>query len=307
MTIDGNKSIKGKSIQYGSRAFDIANILFLLIFCSIVLFPLLRVIALSISDPKNINLGLVSFYPMGLNFNAYRLLFTDNEIWVSYKNTILYTAAGTFVSVAITALTAYPLSIRNFVLRKPLTWYLTITMFFSGGLIPTYITIVGLGGINSFWVMIFPGCLTAYNAFIYRTFFQGIPAEMRESAFIDGANDLVIFFRIVLPLSTALLATFGLFAAVQYWNLWFKAMLYLQDTSLHPVQMYLRKLLIQVTSNDAVGGDTANIAEMMATQQITARNIQMTAVVLVMAPIMCVYPFAQKYFVKGVMIGSIKG
>ena len=296
----------GRRISYGSRVFDTINIVFLLLFSGLMLFPFFRVIALSVSDPKAITRGLVGLWPIGFTLKGYEVIVTDPTFWIYLKNTLLYTTVGTFVSVAFTALCAYPLSIPDFVMKKPMTVFLTITMFFSGGLIPTYIAITSLGGINSFWVMIFPGCVTAYNTFIYRSFFQGIPAEMRESAYIDGANDMTIFLRIILPLSKALLATFGLFAAVQYWNLWFKAMIYLHDTTKYPIQMLLRRLIVvqQMTISDSSG---SAMIELFDSQELTPRNTQMAAVMLVMLPILFSYPFAQKFFVKGVMIGSIKG
>lgn len=296
----------GRKISYGSRTFDVLNVVFLIMFSGLMLFPFFRVVALSISDPKAITKGLVGLWPVGFTLKGYEVILTDSTFWIYLRNTVAYTAVGTLVSVSFTALCAYPLSIPGFVLKKPLTVFLTITMFFSGGLIPTYIAITSMGGINSFWVMIFPGCVTAYNTFIYRSFFSGIPAEMRESAYIDGANDMTIFVRIILPLSKALLATFGLFAVVQYWNLWFKAMIYLHDTNRYPIQMLLRRLIVveQMSISDSSG---SALIEMFDSQELTPRNTQMAAVMLVMLPILFTYPFAQKYFVKGVMIGSIKG
>ncbi|MDR1263636.1 MAG: carbohydrate ABC transporter permease [Oscillospiraceae bacterium] len=296
----------GNRISNGSKVFDVIIIAVMIIVCAIVLIPFMRVIAISVSDPKAINKGMVSLLPVGFNLKSYEVILTDPVLWTYMRNTLAYTAVGTMVSVIFTALCAYPLSIPGFILKGPLTIFLTIPMFFSGGLIPTYIAIVGMGGVNSFWVMIFPGCVTAYNAFIYRSFFQSIPGEMRESAYIDGANDMVIFVRIILPLSTALLATFGLFAAVQYWNLWFKAMIYLHDSSRYPIQMLLRRLIIvqQMTISES---GASNMVELFDSGELTPRGTQMAAVMIVMLPILFVYPFAQKYFVKGVMIGSIKG
>lgn len=293
-------------IKNGSRWFDIFNVVLMVLLCIIMLLPLMRVIALSFSEPSAVTKGKVGFWPIGFNLKAYEVILTDPILWEYFKNTIVYTVLGTLASVGITSLTAYPLSVPGFVAKKPLTILLTITMFFSGGLIPTYICFVSMGAINSLWVMIFPGCLTAYNTFVYRSFFSSIPGELRESAYIDGANDLIIFVKIIIPLSTALFATYGLFAAVQYWNLWFKAMIYLHDTSKYPVQMLLRKLII-VEQLSLSEGTTTEIAEMISAQAITPRGTQMAAVMIVMLPILFVYPFAQKFFVKGVMVGSIKG
>ena len=293
-------------IRDGSRIFDIANYIFIVFICCIMLYPFLRVIAISLSDAKYIVAGQVGIIPKGFNILGYKIILTNPDLWNAYKNTIMYTSVGTFLTLLVTSLIAYPLSINDFVLKKSVTIYLTITMFFSGGLIPTYLIIVRMGGLNSFWVMVLPMCLSAYNTFIFRNFFQGIPAEVRESALIDGANDITILFRIILPLSKALLATFALFSAVSHWNGWFQALIYLQDMDKHPVQMILRRIVIDERT-DMIGGGEHEIGDMIASQLLNPRNIQMAAVVVVMAPILCVYPFVQRYFVKGVLIGSIKG
>jgi putative aldouronate transport system permease protein len=280
---------------------------FLTLVCALMLYPMLRVIAMSVSEAKFIVSGAVGVLPKGFNLVGYSIIIGDPNFWNAYKNTIIYAVLGTAITLIVTALIAYPLSIPGFVLKKPVTIYLAITMFFSGGLIPTYIAIQKMGGINSLWVMIVPGCLSAYNTFVYRSFFQGIPASLRESATIDGANDLTVFFRIIVPLSKPLFATFALFSMVGHWNSWFSAMLYLRDQTKHPLQMILRRLIVDESSTDAIGSGDSKLMEMFAAQQITPQNIQMAAVIIVLIPILCIYPFLQKYFVKGVMIGSIKG
>ena len=278
----------------------------LVFICIVMLYPMLRVVALSLSEAKFIVSGEVGILPKGFNFTGYEIILKDMNLWRSYLNTILYAGVGTVVTLIVTSLSAYPLSIPEFVLKKPFTIYLAITMFFSGGMIPTYIAIQSMGGINSLWVMVIPGCLSAYNCFVYRSFFQGIPSSLRESATIDGANDLIIFFQIILPLSKPLLATFALFSIVSHWNSWFNAMLYLRNVSLHPLQMFLRRLIVN-ESMDMLSSGESDLIEMFAAQQVTPQNIQMAAVMIVLVPILCVYPFLQKYFVKGMMIGSIKG
>jgi putative aldouronate transport system permease protein len=279
---------------------------FLFLVCAVMLYPMLRVVAMSFSDAKYIVSGEVSIFPKGFNVLGYQIILKDPSIWQAYRNTILYAGVGTLITLIVTSLVAYPLSIPNFVLKKPLTIYLAVTMFFSGGMIPTYIAIQKMGGINSLWVMVLPGCLSAYNAFVYRSFFQGISPSLRESATIDGANDLIIFFRVILPLSKPLLATFSLFSAVSHWNSWFSAVLYLRDSSLHPLQMILRKLVV-TESMDMLSSGESELIVMFAAQQVAPQNIQMAAVIVILVPILSIYPFLQKYFVKGMMVGSIKG
>jgi putative aldouronate transport system permease protein len=178
-------------------------------------------------------------------------------------------------------------------------------MFFSGGMVPTYLLIKNLGLLNTVWVMIIPGCVSAYNVFIFRTFFQQQPAELRESAFIDGANDFYIWLKIVLPLSKPLFATYGLFHIVGTWNSWFNALLYLTNDKLHPIQMFLRRIVVKVDLRATYGDSLA--AQMMMQGRLHPQNIQMAAIVVVMVPILCIYPFIQRYFIKGAMIGAIKG
>lgn len=290
--------------SFGSRAFDIGNNLFMVGLIIVMVYPLLYVLALSLSDASMISTGQVTFFPRGFNVNGYRIILENDEVWRTYLNTVMYAAGGTFLTLLLTSMIAYPMSIRDYVLRKFLTIYLAITMFFNGGLIPTYLVIRSLGLLNTYWVMVLPTAIVAFNVIIFRTFFQGLPPDLRESAFMDGANDFLILFRIILPLSKALLATFALFTVVFHWNSWFQALIYLTDPERYPVQMTLRKLIFQ-----AVGGfnsDQASI-QLIAQGELHAKNIQMAVIVVVMLPILCIYPFLQKYFVKGVLIGSIKG
>ena len=205
------------------------------------LYPMARVIALSLSDPTAILLGEVDWYPKRPTLKGYSYILSYRLLWRAYANTVLYAGVGTFVTITLTSMIAYSLSIKTFVLRKFLTVYLTITMFFSGGLIPTFLLIKTLGGMDTFWVMVIPGSVAAFTVIVFRTFFQNHPESLRESAYIDGANDITILFRIILPMSTALLATFALFTIVGHWNRWFEALIYLTDPQRHPLQMILRR------------------------------------------------------------------
>lgn len=251
-------------------------------------------------------LGNVSFFPRGINFNAYSLVLKDNLVWSAYKNTVLYAAGSVITMLSCTALLAYPLSIAEFKAKKLITVYLTITMFFSGGLIPTYLWIRQLGLIGTYWVMILPGCVSAYNVFVFRTFFQGLSKELRESAYIDGANDVVLLVRIVLPLSKALFATFTLFSIVGTWNSWFNALIYLKDERSYPLQLILRRYLFNPL--EGIDGTVPQEMQMMLQSlKINPKSVRMAVVVVAMLPITFLYPFLQKYFVTGVTLGSIKG
>lgn len=289
-----------------SRIFDVFNILFMLLIGVIMLYPFLNVIAVSLSSNDQVMMGNISIIPKDLNLGAYKMVLEDPLVWNSYGNTILYAIGSVVCTLGFTSLLAYPLSVDDFKGKKIITIYLTITMFFGGGLIPTYLWIKQMGLLNTYWVMVLPGCVGAYNVFVFRTFFQGIAKELRESAYIDGANDLVILFRIVLPLSKALLATFTLFTIVGTWNSWFNALIYLNDELKYPLQLVLRRYLFNAA--DGIGGTMDQAMKMqMAQMHVNAKSVQMAVIVVAMLPITFIYPFLQKYFAKGVTLGAIKG
>jgi putative aldouronate transport system permease protein len=289
----------------GSMIFDTFNYVFLILLSVVMLYPVLNVLALSLSAKSQIDAGMVTWYPRGFSISGYQYMLRDDELLASYRWTIAYALGGTFFTLLFTSLIAYPLSLPNFVLKKAVTFYLSLTMFVSGGLIPTFILMKQLQMFNTYWVMVLPGCVSAYNTFVFRSFFQGIPASLHESARIDGANELSIWAKIIIPLSMPLLATFFLFSMVGHWNSWFTALLYLTDKARHPLQMVLRRLVVQEEMGRMYADSQAAI---FATSfGMHAKNAQMAAVFLAMAPILVVYPFIQKYFAKGVMIGAIKG
>jgi len=286
-----------------SRLFDTFNYAAMFLLIVVMIYPLMNVISLSLSHADFIALGEVSWFPKGFNLKGYEIIFDKPLLYISYKNTVLYAAVGTFLTLLLTSLMAYPLTIAKFQVKRFVTLFLAVTMFFSGGMIPTYLLMKNLHMLNTFWVMVVPGCISAYNVIIFRTFFQNIPSELRESAYMDGASDLTVLFRIYLPLSKALLATFALFTIVGHWNEWFSALIYLRDENKYPLQMFLRSVIFSQQGT----GQGEKIANMIQTRQVNPKNIQMAAIVITMAPILCIYPFVQKYFVKGVMVGSIKG
>jgi putative aldouronate transport system permease protein len=296
--------IRKRSI--GEKLFDIFNIVFMIVLIVVCAYPLLYVLFASLSDPYRLmqHRGLL-LWPLGLTLNGYSLVFKNPDITTGFLNTVFYVAAGTSLNLLITCMSAYVLSRKNLLLGKPLMLMVTITMFFSGGLIPFYLHIQRLGLSDSRLAIILPSALSVWNLIVMRTSFLSIPDSLIESAKIDGANDFQILFKIVIPVSKATLAVIALFYAVGQWNSWFNAMLFLRERSKYPLQLILREILI---SNDT--------REMMNLPKGSAQFIKADAykalikystVVISTLPIICVYPFLQKYFVKGVMIGSIKG
>lgn len=288
---------------FGSLIFDSVNYLLLSLLLVVTIYPLLNLVSISLSNPTSIDQGIVSWFPHGFNTTGYEVILNNPKLYISYKNTIFYAAAGTFLTLLLTSLLAYPLAIKEYQGRTFLGFFLAFTMFFSGGLIPTYLLIQNLHMLNTFWVMVVPSCISAFNVIMFRTFFQGIPIDMRESAFMDGANDLRILFLIYLPLSKPLLATIGLFSIVYHWNEWFSGLIYLQDQNKYPLQMFLRSIVFEEQSARAAQG----VLTMIQDGKLNPKNIQLAAIVITMAPVLCIYPFIQKYFVKGAMIGAVKG
>ena len=270
----------------------------------IMIYPLLNILAISLSSTDFINAGQITWYPKGFNIRGYQVIFNASSFFTAYKNSILYAAVGTFITLMLCSLLAYPLSMPNLVHRKFISIFLAITMFFYGGLIPTYLVIKGLGMINTFLVMVLPASVPAYYVFVFRTFFQGLPVELRESAFMDGANDFIILFRIILPLSKPLLSTFALFSIVAHWNRWFEALIYLKDSKRFPVQLLLRRILIDASDLfSSLGRQNLLVYDWT---KVSPKNIQMASVFVVMFPILLVYPFIQRYFIKGALVGAIK-
>lgn len=290
-----------KSGMRRMSVFDIVNDIVLILLCFLFLYPLWMTLMLSFSDAQAMVGKNVSFWPVGFTTNSYKRLLSDSSIWRYYGNTILYAASGTAVSMLVTSLLSYPLTFQRFRAKKLITVLLMITMFIGGGLIPTYLTIKSYGMMNSIWAIILPGTVSAWNVMIYKTFFLSIPDSLKEAAFIDGAGHFRVLFRIVLPLSKALLATMALFSIVGYWNSYFSALIYLDDTSKMPIQIFLRRILVTMEYKEG-----ADMQKLLGAQTMNPRTMRGAATIVTMLPILCVYPFCQKYFAKGVMIGSVK-
>jgi putative aldouronate transport system permease protein len=284
----------------GDVVTDVVVWLSMIIVLVITLYPFVYIISMSISGQEHVLNKSIWLYPKSISFHAYRQVFANPNLWQSYSNTIFYTVCGTLINVAMTVMAAYPLSRPKFVVKKFFMLMIVITMFFSGGLVPLFILIQNLGLYNTRWALLLPGAISAFNVIIARTFFQTIPESLHESAKLDGANDASVLTRIVLPLSKPILAVLTLFYAVGHWNSYLPALMYLSDSRLHPLSVYLIKVLIE--------NNTQMLEGMMeqSTRSIYAIQIKYAIIVVAVLPIVVIYPFLQKYFVTGVMIGSLK-
>ena len=281
--------------------FNAFLVALMVVLSCIFIYPLLNMLALSFSNSQDLKSLPVYLWPIGFSLESYKALLSDNRILLYYWNTIQYAAVGTVIMLLCTSLMAYPLSIRALRGRRLISILLTITMFFCGGLIPYYVTIMRLGLIDTFWVMVLPGAISAYNVIVFKTFFMSIPEALSESAFLDGAGHFRVLFQIVLPLSKAVLATFALFSIVGYWNDYMTALLYLRDDSKYPIQLLMRRLLVLMDYKDAT---TAQLLKDY--RQISSRTTKAAATIITVVPILCIYPFMQKHFAKGVLVGSVK-
>lgn len=285
----------------GYRIFQVFNIIILTLICAVCLYPFLNTFATSLSNNSAVLRGEVGIIPKGWDLEAYKRIVKDVDFYVGYRNTVLYTVAGTLMSLIMTIAAAYPLSRRGLIGKKYIMFLFVFTMYFGGGMIPSFLLIKNLHLMNTIWAIVLPGSLSIYNMLIMRTFFYGIPESLMEAAKIDGIGDLGLLLRIILPLSKPIIATMTLFYAVGYWNDWFSALIYMSDSSKHPVTLYLRSIVMGLTkqamSGNISGSDVAEVA---------GKTVQGAAVMLVTIPILCIYPFVQKYFVTGVMLGSVK-
>jgi putative aldouronate transport system permease protein len=239
----------------------------------------------------------VNLIPRGFNVTTFGAVMSDSLFWVNYRNTVVYTVVATLIAMAMTTTFAYALSKKNLKGRSFFVGIAVFTMFFGGGLIPNYLLINSLGFKNTIWAIVIPNAISVFNLLIMKSFFENFPSDLEEAAAIDGLSTYGVFARIVLPLSKAVLATMVLFYAVSFWNSWFQAFLYMDRSELYPVTIYLRNLLAAATSMEDMGSDNVQIAS----------NVQAVTMVLTVLPIVCVYPFTQRYFVSGVMLGSVKG
>jgi len=273
----------------------------------ITIYPLYYVVIASFSDPNLVALGKVILLPKGITFEGYYKVFNNLDIWIGYRNTVFYTIVGTMINLTVTLSAAYSLSHKPLIGRKLISFMLLFAMYFSGGLIPTFLLIKSLGMLDTIWVMLIPGAASVYNILVARAFMsRGIFVELEDAARIDGCSIIGTFVRIIIPLSTALIAVLTLFYGIGHWNSYFQAMIYLSDRNKFPLQLFLREILVLSQMNDS-NTITAEQAELMALQARIAELVKYVIIIVATLPVMIIYPFLQKYFVRGVMLGSIKG
>jgi multiple sugar transport system permease protein/putative aldouronate transport system permease protein len=290
------------------KIFSVINRIFLGICILIIVYPLIYIISSSFSDPNAVLAGRVILWPVDFSLAGYKAVFQYNRIWTGYANSIYYAGLGTLINVILTIMAAYPLSRKDFNGRNILMFLFTFTMLFNGGLIPTYLVMQKLNLINTRWAMILPTAIAVWNVIITRTYFQtSIPNELLEASKIDGCNDIKFLLKIVIPLSGPIIAVITLFYAVYHWNSFFSALMYLRDYKLYPLQMVLRDILIQ-NEVDTLAGAVGSIdMEQQAKLEGISELLKYSLIIVASLPLLIAYPFVQKYFVKGVMIGAIKG
>lgn len=285
-----------------ANAFDIINATLMVIICFLCVYPIWYVVVNSFNDANDALLGGIYWWPRKFSISNYKKVFEDTRVLQSFKITILKTVIGTLTNVFFTAMVAYPLSKSRLIGRKYYMALGTITMFFSGGLIPAFLLYKNMGLLNNFWVYIIPAAFNFFNLIIFCNFFNEIPGALEESAKIDGANDWTIFYHIIIPLSKPVLATIALFAGVGQWNDYFGGLMFMTNrTDLEPIQTYLYRLVAQVQSSQM-----ATMASNISASDTTSTSIKLAAMVITTVPICCVYPFLQKYFVSGMMVGAVK-
>jgi len=301
------KSAVKESAQ--DRLFVLGNYIYVFIAFLIVFYPLVYMLSASISDPKLVSSGEMWLLPKGITFEGYQRVFQDSSIWRGYGNTILYTVVGTAINLFVTLPAAYALSRQDFVGRHFFMGMFMVTMFFSGGLVPTYLLVKELGMINTMWAIVLPSAATIYNIIVSRTFFQSsIPKELQEASQIDGSSNTGLFIKIILPLSMPIVAVMALFYGVGNWNSYFSALIYLNEADKYPLQLVLRQILVlQEMSAQGGGMMDASTATALNNKAEIAALVKYAVIIVATAPIIAVYPFLQRYFVQGVMIGSVKG
>ncbi|HEX6195351.1 MAG TPA: carbohydrate ABC transporter permease [Jiangellaceae bacterium] len=278
-------------------AFRIFNGLALTIICVLTLYPFVNLIAKAFSAEAQIMAGRVNLVPRGFNTTTFEGVMSDPLFWINYRNTVIYTVVATAIAMFLTTMFAYALSKKFLKGRTFFIGLAVFTMFFNGGLIPNYLLITTLGFKNTIWAIVVPMAVSIFNLLVMKSFFENFSQDLEDAAAIDGLNTYGTLLRVVLPLSKAVIATMVLFYAVFFWNNWFQAFLYLDDRNLYPVTIYLRNLIAGATSAEAMGLDAAEIPS----------NVESVTMILTILPIICLYPFVQKYFVRGVMLGSVKG
>ncbi|WP_345941362.1 carbohydrate ABC transporter permease [Nesterenkonia sp. E16_10] len=280
-------------------AFRAFNGIAIIVICAVTLYPFLNIVAQSFSSEGYINAGQVNLIPRGFNVTTFEVVMSDSMFWRNYANTVVYTVVATAIAMVLTTCFAYALSKRHLKGRSFFIGLAVFTMFFNGGLIPNYVLINAMGFTNTIWAIVLPNAISVFNLLVMKAFFENFSQELEEAAEIDGLTTYGILWRIVIPLSKAVMATMILFYAVSFWNAWFQAFLYLDRRELYPVTVYLRNLLAGATGTEQMGGAAGEGTQI-------ASNVQSVTMLLTTLPIICLYPFLQKYFVRGIMLGSVK-
>ncbi|GEK05689.1 MAG: carbohydrate ABC transporter permease [Schleiferilactobacillus harbinensis] len=308
MELHSNHLIKDTKAD---RVFKFFLYLFIVLAVLLVVYPLVYIISASVSDPNAVNSGAMWLLPKGFTWEGYKVIMNYRDIWRGYGMTVFYTVTGTAVSLILTIPCAYAISRKDFSGRAWFTNFMLVTMFVGGGLIPSYLLIRALGWVNTVWAIIIPGAASIYNIIVTRAFFQSnIPWEMQEAAIVDGATDFQLFFKIVLPLSAPIIAVMALFYGVGQWNSYFSALVYLQDKNLYPLQMVLRQILVLQDMQQGAGTGqtiTQSAARAAFSAQQLVGVIKYGIMIVSSLPVILIYPFLQRFFVKGVLIGSLKG
>lgn len=291
-------------------AFDTVVTIIAIFACFITIYPMWYVIAMSLSDPIAAGSGAVTFWPVGFSIESYKIVGLDKEFWRAFLNSVFYVIVGVVLMLFNMIAIAYPLTRKNLWGRKWLTYFLLIPMYFGGGMIPSFIVVTKLGLYNSPLSLILPGCYSIMNIILCRTFLLSLPQELSEAAFLDGATNLQALWKIYLPLSKPIIAVISIYTIAGVWNSWFGASIYTTDTSIQPVQLFLRNVLVSMQTGMRAtnqSGMTKEVMEAMAEQAMTARQLRYAMIVIVTMPLLLVYPLFQKHFTKGVMLGSLKG
>lgn len=294
-------------LSRGDLLFQILVYTVLGLLSLIVLYPLIYVVSASFTSPAALVAGKMYLWPVNPTVSSYKAVLRESRLWIGYKNTIFYTLLGVSINIVMTVLGAYPLSRKDLVGRKVIMTLITFTMFFSGGMIPTYLAMKSFGLLNSPFAVIFPGAVNVTNLIIARTYFAtSIPWELQEAATIDGCSNTGLFLKIVLPLSMPIVAVIALYYLVGHWNAYFNALIYLSNEKLYPLQLFLRNILLMDQMTEMMEGDSEALQALMRRLQLK-ESMKYGIVVLSSLPVLVIYPFLQKYFVKGMMIGAIKG
>lgn len=295
---------KFKQYSWNDKVFYITVTVILTFFLLIVLYPCIYVISASFSSGTAVQSGKVVLFPVDFSLEGYKTVFNTSTVWTGFRNSLFYTLVGTSINIAMTLTAAYCLSRNDLPGRNFIMLIFTFTMFFNGGMITSYMLVQKLGLLNTVWSLLLPGAIGVYNLIIAKTFIQNsIPGELLEAAKIDGCSDIMYFFKVVIPLSKAIIAVLVLFYGVGHWNAYFNAMIYLHDKALYPLTLFLREILMA----DQIDPSTVTDPELQAQLSQAAGVIKYALIVVSMVPVLVIYPFIQKYFVKGVMIGSVKG